>query len=143
MSLEALKRYSPDEVSVVLAAFIIGGFADGAFVSVAPDEDDWSLTIGSDGSPVRAKSSIRSATITLTLLQTSASNQVLQDFANLDRIAGGGIFPLLIKDNSGNTIHAAEQCWVQRRPDSSFDREVTTREWILRTGAMNSIEGGN
>jgi hypothetical protein len=119
------------------------GFSDGSMVSIEFNEDQFSLQMGTDGEGTRSKSNNYSARVTISLMQTSDSNQVLQGFWNSDRLSDSGIFPFLLKDNSGRTIYAAEQMWVAKQPSAEFGREAGAREWVLETDNMVPFEGGN
>lgn len=134
----ALKTYDPNQVAVILGGSIIGGWADGQFVSIVPNSDEYELTIGIDGEGTRAKQNNRSAQITLSLLQSSESNAVLESFLNT-----GETFGFLLKDNSGSTIYSAVACWVRRRPDANFDRTAQNRDWVLETDNLIAVEAGN
>ncbi len=139
----ALSTYDPAQVAVIVNGFTMGGFADGTFVLVERDEDAWSLTVGTDGEATRSKSNNRSGTITITLLNSSDSNTVLDGFANSDEVSNAGVVTVFIKDNSGTTLATAEQAWVQRKASTEFAREATEREWVLRTGELILSPGGN
>jgi hypothetical protein len=139
-----LRTFDPNQVSVIFGG-IIGGYADGTFISIEQDEDDFGLVIGTDGEGCRSRSNNRSATITLTLGQWSASNQALSAIRNADILTpgGDGILPFVMKDNSGTTICSAEKAWIQKPPAVTYGREPESREWVLRTDNMIWNVGGN
>lgn len=132
------KTYNAKQVSVILGGFPISGFADGQFLSIVPNADLYELTVGTDGDGTRSAQNNKSAQITLSLLQSSVSNAVLESLAE-----GEETFALLIKDNSGSTIYSAATAWVRRRPDANFDRTVGQRDWLLETDELIGAEGGN
>lgn len=139
----ALTRYNPGEVSVSVGGFDISGFADGTFVTVARENPAFNLTVGADGDATRAKSNDNSGSITITLLSGSPSNDVLSQLAQADETSGAGLVVVMVKDNSGSTLALAETGWIERLPDTVFDREVTEREWVLRTDNLQLFVGGN
>ena len=55
----------------------MSGFADGTFLTVDRDDDQWAKVTGADGTSTRIKSNNRSGNMTLTLKQSSPSNDVL------------------------------------------------------------------
>jgi len=140
-----LKTYDPSEVALIFAGFPISGFADGTFVSVDQNEDSFNLVVGTDGEGARAKSNNRSATITFTLLQTSASNAFLAAQHNIDIRSpnGDGIGSLLVQDNSGLSLYSADKSWVRKPPVAEFGREVGSREWTIETHELTNITAGN
>jgi hypothetical protein len=141
---QRVSNYDPDRVSFIFAGVPVEGFADGTFISVEQNEDAFVLAIGSDGEACRAKSNNRSAKITLTLLQTSRSNQLLTAFYQTDIISpsGDGIAPLLIKDNSGTSLHLAEKAWITKIPAATYAREAENREWVFETNELINNVGG-
>lgn len=140
-----LKTYDAGEVAVIFAGSPITGGADGDFVSIEQNEDGFTLAVGVDGEGARSKSNNRSSRVTLTLLATSAANAVLSALYNTDiRTANGdGIAPLLIKDNSGNSLYTADKAWIVKPPTAAFGREVGTREWVLETHDLINNTAGN
>lgn len=140
----ALRNFDPNQVSLIFGN-IIGGFADGTFISVEQNEDSWSLIIGCDGEGCRSKSNNKSATMTMTLGQWSASNDFLSGVYNSDLLSpgGDGILPFILKDNSGRTICSAEKAWIRKPPTVTYGREPENREWVLETDAMVWNVGGN
>ena len=141
----SLATYDPDDCTLVAFGIPISGYADGTFISVEFNEDSFSLTVGADGDACRAKTSNKSARMTITLLQSSASNDLLSAVHASDILtpSGDGIGPFMLKDNSGRTLCAAEKAWIVKPPTTAFSREVESREWVLETDAMISHVGGN
>ena len=139
----AVKTYNPADVTIVVAGVPISGFADGTFINAARDNPSFTNGSGADGEGWRAKSNDKTATVTLTLLQTSEANDLLSALSALDEASGDGVGPLLIKDNSGRTLLAAETCWLEKPADSEFAREVSNREWVVKTDSLNVFVGGN
>lgn len=139
----AVKTYDPSQVAIILGGFAMTGFADGSFVTVARNADAFALHIGTDGEGTRAKSSNKSGRITLTLSQSSDSNSILSGLATADELSNNGIFPVLIKDNSGLSLYSAETAWIVKVPDSEFGRELGSREWIIETDNLVTFVAGN
>jgi len=135
--------YDPSQVSVIFGGQPITGFADGTFVQLERDEDAYALSIGIDGEGTRAKSNNKSGKATLTLQQSSPSNDYLTGIAKLDELRNAGVLPLLIKDNSGRTLAMAEKAYIVKLPASEFSREVSEREWIIQTDRLELFVGGN
>lgn len=136
------KNYDPKQYSLIVGGHIVGGFADGTFLSVARNNDTWALTVGADGEGARAKSNDKSGTFVFTLLQTSASNSVLSGFHLADELNNGGQLPVLVKDNNGDSIHEAATAWVRKPADVELAKEITNREWTLETDKVTMLVGG-
>ena len=81
--------------------------------------------------------------MTITLAQTSPSNDVLDALALLDENTSTGIVPALVKDNSGRSIHFSALAWIRRVPTSEFGKEISNREWVIDLADYESFSGGN
>ena len=140
-----MHTYSADEVIVTWGEIIFSGFADGTFVTVEQNEDSFALMVGADGDACRSKSNNRSGRMTATLLQSSGTNDLLSAAHNIDiqSPSGDGIKTLLVKDNTGRTLHTAENAWIVKPATTSFARETENREWTLETDNLQSFVGGN
>lgn len=138
-----MRTYDPGQVAIIAGPFNVQGFADGTFVTVEKDEDAFTLQMGTDGEGTRSKSNNDSGTITISLMQSSPSNADLSSLHQADLLNGGGIFPLMIKDGSGNSLYSAEQAFIAKFPSAEFGREAGPREWVIKTDKLIVFEGGN
>lgn len=140
-----MKVYDPTEVTVSFAGINLQGFADGEFIRVEQEADDFTDVVGTDGEVSRSKTSDRRATITFILMQTSESNILLSALSNADRDnpGGAGVGALYIRDRQGTTVFRAGEAWISRPPNASFDRQATSREWTLRCARLERTDGGN
>lgn len=145
MANPGLKSYSADEVLVTVGNVPVSeGLGPDTFCSIEYDEDHWSLSVGSAGEGSRAKTNNYSATITLTLQQTSDVNQLLTNVWATDKNTPGGVtVPFSCTELFGTSSFRAQQCWIQKPPAASYGREVDTREWVLRTSNLQANFGGN
>ncbi len=138
-----VKTYDPASLSIIFAGIPFEGFADGTIVTVARENPSFTMVTGSDGEGARAKSNDKSGTITVTLLQTSATNALLSELARLDELNGTGIAPIMVKDVSGTSVFQAETAWIEKPADAEFAREITNREWVFKTDNLDMLVGGN
>ena len=139
----SVKTYDPRQVIIIVAGNQMSGYADGSFVTVARNEDMFTLQVGTSGEGTRSKSNNRSGTITFQLMQSSDSNAVLQALANVDELSNAGAVPVMVKDNSGDSLYIAETAWIRKIPDSEFSREAGPREWVLETDVLVPNVAGN
>lgn len=135
--------YDFKQVVVIFNGFQIQGYAEGAEVSIEYNEDMFTLQVGADGPGTRSKSNNESGRVTLPLMQSSPSNDVLSAFADADRLSNAGTGPLLIKDVSGRSLFTAEQAWIVKKPAANYGNEASAREWILETDVLIASLGGN
>ena len=138
-----VKTFDPKQVQVIIGGNEIAGFADGEFINIERDENTFSKVVGADGEVSRSKSNNRSGALTLTLLQTSASNDVLSAIMIADELTNSGIIPIFVKDSLGTTNLFAGEGWIQKPPASPFDKEITNREWVIELASVDVFIGGN
>lgn len=139
----AFATYDFSQVNVILGGVPVTGFADGSSVTVEFDEQQFTKVTGSDGLTTRSKTNNYAGNVTLTLQQTSKSNDALGVLWNADRLNNNGVVPLLIKDNSGRTLWTAKNAWIQQMPSQDFGKESTDRAWVLDCDALIGNPGGN
>lgn len=141
-----LKIYDANEITIIIAGIPIdSGFADGEFLRIEQDSDDFSDVVGTDGEVTRTKTNDRRATITLILSQSSSSNAVLSALNLLDKKVGNGagVGPFLVRDKQGTSLYSASKSWVAKPPNAGFGREASTREWKIRVADLDRLDGGN
>jgi hypothetical protein len=138
-----LRTYDPKKVIVTVGGVPMSGYADGTFISVERDNDTWSKVSGADGAVSRAKSNDRTGTLTLTLQQTSPSNDVLSGFARVDEISNDGVVPISVTDLGGRTVIFSAFGWVQKPPTVEMAKEISNREWVLALADVEFFVGGN
>jgi len=138
-----IKTYDPKKVLVLFGPIAMSGYADGSFVKVARNSPTWKTHTGADGEGARSKSNDRSGKVTVTLMQSSPVNALLSATAAADELANAGVYPLFVKDNSGRSLHAAANAWIEQLPESDYARELGVREWIFASENLQSFDGGS
>jgi hypothetical protein len=137
------KDYDPNKVTITVGGNIIEGFADSTFVTVSRNNQTWAVASGASGEHARAKSNDKTGNVELTLMQTSASNDILSAYMLLDESsANSGKFPFAISDANGNTLIAAVEMWVQQPPSVEYGKELGDRVWTLEAGDLEMFVGG-
>lgn len=137
----SLETYDPKKIDVIIAGNIISGFGD-EVVSVERDADAFEDDIGAQGDVVRYATNDKRGLITITLLQTSASNLSLSALAKADELSGAGIFPAAVRDNGGQDLHLAAQAWIRKVPKATYKKGVEMRVWEIRTNNLVNFLGG-
>jgi len=139
----ALKTYAPDSVVINFAGAILTGYAEGSFITVERETDGFNKVTGADGLTTRVKSANRSGSVTLTLAQSSDANAILSALQIADDLTRGGVFPLLVKDVSGNSLFTAEQAWIRKSANAEFSSDFTGRQWVIDCAEISMLHGGN
>lgn len=137
------KLYDPAQIIMTFLGVPIVGYADGTFVAVERADDAFTMQVGSSGEVARSRSQNRSGSITFTLMQTSASNDVLSEAAAQDEATGLGTGPAFIRDNLGRTVVNAPYAWVRKLPTLEFAKAAGSRVWVLDCSIITAQVGGN
>lgn len=137
------KTYNSRKVIVTFAGTRITGMADGDFVSAARNGDSFTLTKGADGEGARAANPDKSGKVTITLLQTSSSNDFLQAQLDLDERTDQGKGAVFIRDLSGRTLVESPEGWLTKPADVALSKEVGGREWVIECDELRISNGGN
>ncbi|RYF12583.1 MAG: DUF3277 family protein, partial [Deltaproteobacteria bacterium] len=118
-------------------------YADDEFIAVERMTDTWMDSAGTDGFVTRARSGDNRGTITVTLSQTSPTNDEYQALAIADELTGNAAAYGLLRDASGRTICSADTAWIVKPPAVTFGRSPTNRVWVFRCSNLIVGAGGN
>lgn len=132
----SVKTYDPKKVIISFGGVNLSGFPDGTFIEVSPSGDAFVKVVGADGEVARGRSNDDTHEVTLTLLQTSASNSVLSSSLSRDKLLGTGKGPLSIKDIYGGSLYFWPEAWIKADPTISYAKEVGERAWVFDTGQV-------
>jgi len=163
----AVSTYSPCDVSVIYGLKHISGFMDGSFVSIRRETPIFNHQRSMDGHCAVSVQKYSTYTITLTLAQTSSSNQFLHSlqktmmksltkldstspFSGLSSLSGikttvSNIIsklPFIIKDSSGNSVFFGTDVWLSEEPEVVYSAGMEGRTWTIKClNASSSIAG--
>lgn len=137
-----MRTWDPGRFNLVLFGAQITGFADGTFIKVERNADTFTKVVGADGRVARARMRDNSARVTITLLHTSPSNDVLSAAAAADRLAGNGVGAFLITDLNGTTEASAPNAWVAKPAAIERGKEIGNAEWVIDVDDLDEVIGG-
>jgi hypothetical protein len=140
-----MKVYSAKACSLSFANIQITGWADGDFIVIDNESDDYGDIQGTDGETTRYELNDDRANITITLMQSSSVNDKLSALRKLDRLApnGAGIGSFYFKDTQGTSEYKGEAAWIVKPPAVTFGREAKPREWKIRVAKLTRNDGSN
>ena len=129
-----VKTYDPKKVTAIFGPLILSGFSEGTFIKIETQGDGITAIVGCDQEIVRniAPDSILKQ-ITITLLQSSDSNDKLSLIHDADNQTGAGILPLAIKDLSGRSLMVTDQAWIVKKPNMQRGKTASDGncEWVF------------
>jgi len=132
-----VKSYDPKKVIVTFGGVPISGYTDGDFIEVSPnDADGFKKQVGADGEVGRSQSSDDTHNVTITLMQSSMSNQHFSATRAADKLSGKTILPLSITDLNGASLQFWPEAWIKGDPTWGFGKEMKERQWTFDTGQI-------
>lgn len=138
-----VRTYDFNKYKLIMGGVPIHGFADGTGIMMERSEDMFSKVSGADGKVSRAKSNDFTGRLTVTLKQTSPSNDFLSGIAELDETTNDGVIPVILKDFNGTTIATSTAAWCVKKPNVELSKEITNREWIFDMADLTYHVGSN
>jgi hypothetical protein len=134
--------YDPKAVVVTWNGITIQGYSDGTHIESDRTEDAFAMKAGNDGEVVRTMNNNRTGRVTVRLLQSSITNDLLSAAAQQDEIFGDQVGPLQIEDLRGTTLETAQNAWLVRLPQSQWAKEAGEREWAFDCDFLDRFVGG-
>lgn len=133
--------YDPTKVILNIGGYVISGVKS---VSVTPNAPAFKVVKGIRGVNTRVFNRDTSAEMTITLLQTSISNDVLSAIIFADKTYRTGRLEISLTDAGGTTLIASDEGFVEELPAVQFGRELSDRTWkICMLSTRNALVGGN
>ena len=139
--------YSPKDVKIVLSGYTLGGLLS---VSVNWNAPQMSIRRGIRGQHTRVRNTDLSCTVTLDVMQTSVTNEVLYEIFRIDRGTNSARLDLTISDTSSRAILASAEAYVAGLPTIRYSEGFDARSWTIEvlsitdgrlTGALSQDEG--
>lgn len=151
MATQRLATFAPNDVNVVITqrssgiAHIVSGYSEDSIVNIERVAETFTMYTGADNTSTRIYNANKSATVTLSLQQTSASNDILSLLYSNDSASrnSSGLFSLQISDASGRSRYFSDDAYVGVVPNSAFGNSMQTRDWVLHAHNLDTYIGGN
>lgn len=128
------------------AAFAIGAGAGAAEegITIEPNDDADTLTIGADGTPMHSLKSNKGAKVTVRLLKTSPVNQQLSLALAFQRASGAnwGQNSITLMNTVSGDMHTLQQVAFARSPSITYAKEGGMNEWTFNAGIWDFALGG-
>jgi uncharacterized protein YkvS len=138
-----VRTYDPKKYVIIFGAIPVTGFAEGTFISIARNGDIFEKSRGADGSVDRINKNAFDFSVTITIKQTSLTNDAFSAVMLVDMKNNTGVYPLTIKDLGGTTLLFAKAAWIAKDPDDENGDTLGSREWRIDTGPGTKFTGGN
>lgn len=120
--------YSPSDVVVSICGYVMTGIVS---IQVEWGSDSFQIRKGIRGRHTRVQSLDTSATMYLEFLQTSISNDVLNDLLLADKVYQSSRISVSLNDNSGLTKILSTEAFVSGFPQLAFSDDFSNRVWRI------------
>lgn len=143
--------YSPSDVNVVISqessglVHVISGYAEDSHINVERDSETYEHVTGVDNQATRIYKANKSGKITVSLAQSSASNDILTLLYANDAASrnSDGLFTVTVKDGSGRSVAFAQEGYIGVVPNSQYGNSLNNRDWVINCTNMDDIIAGN
>lgn len=133
--------YSPKDVILTVGGYQLTGWQS---ITISRTVKGFTVIRGIRGKNTRVPNVDTSATITISLLQTSQGNDVLSYIHELDLDEGTGRIALMLKDNSGRSVFSSNEAYITGYPVATFSGQFEYRNWELFAQSTNTyVVAGN
>lgn len=112
-------------------------------ISVQPSGDISGMQVGADGQGQHSLYADKSGTLTVRLLKTSPTNQLLMNLYNFQTASASthGQNTLVINDSSRGDVVTATQVAFKKVPDMQFAKDAGMFEWEFAAIKINRTLG--
>jgi hypothetical protein len=146
----SINTYSPSDVDFLIDGYKITGWES---ISIKRDRDSYTFVSGIRGKNTRVRNYDKAAIITIDVLQTSETHDVLNQIHSKDVADGGSAdvstadnarLIVTIKDRSGTSALQSEDAYITGYPEMKFSQDFETRTWVIKCLTTSIFKcGGN
>lgn len=137
----SVKTYNPSDVICDIGGYQLTGWDA---IVISRGGPSFVTVKGIRGKHTRVANKDTSATITISLIQTSPSNDVLSRIHELDIQNGTGRMMIMLKDNSGRSVFSSNEAYIVGYPEATFSGDFEMRMWTIFCQTTQSYTiGGN
>ena len=145
-----INTYSPSDVQLSIDGYKVTGWVT---ISIKRSRDSYTLVSGIRGKNTRVRNYDKSAIITLNVLQTSETHDILSEIHRQDTIDIGledatttdnARLVITLKDESGSSAFQSEDAFIVGYPELKFSQDFEERAWVIQCLTTNIFKvGGN
>jgi Bacteriophage KPP10, Structural protein ORF10 len=140
-----MKIFDPSQFNIVLGGVTMQGFSESAMAKFEFDGESMSDVVGVDGEVSRSQNMDRRAKVTVSLMQTSSTNDLLSAMYLAGRASqnGSDVVAFRMEDLNGRLVIGGAEAWIQDTPKPSYGKSASEYEWVIRVANCDAFFGGN
>lgn len=136
-----VQTYNPKDVILTIGGYQLTGWQS---ITISRTVKGFTVIRGIRGKNTRVKNVDTSATLTISLLQTSQGNDVLSSIHGLDLEEGTARISLMLKDRSGRSVFSSNEAYITGYPTAPFSGQFEYRNWEFFAQTTDTYTvGGN
>ncbi len=136
-----INTFNPSAVHLSISGHKVHGITE---IAVKKNSQTFEIIKGIRGKNTRKRNKDSSCIVSISLIQTSTSNDVLSEILALDKELGTGQLSLQLKDISGSTLIKSDNAFIEDYPEATFQDTIQTRTWnICCLSTSEYVIGGN
>lgn len=136
-----VNTYNPSDVYLIICGHICTGWNE---IAIEKSTPTYRFVKGIRGKNTRVEDLDTSAVISITVLQTSQTNDILSEIHKLDIEQGTGRLEVSLVDRSGTTAINSIEAYIVSYPNKSFKDDFDPITWTIQCQSTNDyIIGGN
>lgn len=124
----AVLTYSPSDVKIIISGYTLTGVNS---VTLSWNTAPFTIRRGIRGNHTRVFNRDLSATLSIEVLQTSVTNDVLFQILAQDRSKKSARIDLVFADVSGRSLLQSQEAYVSAFPEVSYSSGFNTRKWTI------------
>lgn len=137
----SVNTYSPGDVVLSFGGYKVVGWDQ---ISTNRTSNVFLQQKGIRGKHTRVPSQDTSALITVSLIQTSPSNDVFSEVLSQDELNGTGRLEVILKDQSGRSIFQSNEAYIVGFPETKYSGGFEYRVWSIMCQRTSTYTvGGN
>ena len=123
-----VNTYSAKDVILTIGGYQITGWQT---ITISRSVKGFTVIRGIRGKNTRVPNRDTSATISMSILQTSQANDVLSYIHELDLEEGTARIALMLKDRSGRSVFSSNEAFITGYPVTTFSGQFEYRSWEI------------
>lgn len=137
----SINTYSPQDVTLDIGNFVLQAWKS---ISIQKSTPGFRRVRGIRGKNTRSRNRDTSATITILVMQTSHTNDVLSQIHARDLQNGRGRMKILLKDASGSSVFHSNEAYIEDYPRAVYGDSISYHEWTIFCQSVDKhVVGGN
>lgn len=145
-----INSYSPSDVDLFIDGYKVTAWEK---ISIKRDRETYTHISGIRGKNTRVRNYDKAVTITLSVLQTSETHDILSEIHRQDTLdndtdetatTDNARLVITLKDRSGSSAFQTEDAYITGYPDLTFSQDFEDRVWVIRCLTSSTFRvGGN